>query len=148
MNNELYQEVLLQHSKRPKNFGTMDQPTHVMEGYNALCGDEIFVMLQMLDGKILDVKFTGSSCAICTASASIMTHAIKGVSCELIEELAQKFRHLVKDGTEADLPAAMMVMGGVHKYPQRVKCAILPWETLIGALKLSTSQSLNSSTAA
>ena len=137
MNDELYQEVLLQHSKRPKNFGTMEQPSHVMEGYNALCGDEIFVMLQIVDDKVVDVKFTGSSCAICTASASIMTHTIKGLSCELIEQLAEKFRHLVKKGTATDLPPTMMVLGGVHQYPQRVKCAILPWETLAAAMKAS-----------
>lgn len=145
MNNELYQEVLLQHSKRPKNYGTMEQPSHVMEGYNALCGDEILVMLQIENEKITDVKFTGSSCAICTASASIMTNAIKNLSSDTVKELAEKFRHLAKEGIGDDLPTTMAVLGGVHQYPQRVKCATLPWETLVGALK---SLPLNASTAA
>ena len=138
MNNELYQEVLLQHSKHPRNFGTMEHPSHVMEGYNALCGDEVFVMLQILDDKVVDVKFTGNACAICTASASIMTNAVKNLSPSAVKILAEKFRYLAKEGESEGLPAAMTVLGGVHQYPQRVKCATLPWETLVGALNQKT----------
>ena len=77
---ELYQAVLLQYSKRPINFGPMEHPTHVAEGHNALCGDEISLALRIEDGKVADAKFTGSACAICTASSCIMTDAVKGLS--------------------------------------------------------------------
>ncbi|HLB33637.1 MAG: SUF system NifU family Fe-S cluster assembly protein [Verrucomicrobia bacterium RIFCSPHIGHO2_12_FULL_41_10] len=135
MNDELYQELLLQHSKRPKNFGVMENPTHTMEGYNALCGDEITLALKVLDDAVADVKFTGSSCAICTASASIMTSAIKGHSCAEVKQLSEKFRLLAKEGKGSDdLPPSMLVLGGIYRFPQRVKCAVLPWETLMMAL--------------
>ena len=139
MNDELYQELLMQHSKRPKNFGPMENPTHTMEGYNALCGDEITLCLKVDKNSVEDAKFTGSSCAICTASASIMTAAIKGHSCEKVKDLSDQFRKLAKEGsTTEDMPQSMLVLGGIHRFPQRVKCAVLPWETLIMALEEKT----------
>ena len=135
MDNELYQEVLLQHSKRPKNFGRMENPTHSADGHNALCGDEISVALRIEDGAVTEAKFTGSACAICTASASIMTGEVKGLTCEAAQTLAGNFRLLVKDGTGPDLPKKLEVLSGVHQFPQRVKCAVLPWETLVNAMK-------------
>ncbi len=135
MDNELYQEVLLQHSKRPKNFGPLESPTHAADGHNALCGDEISVALRIADDTISDIKFTGSACAICTASASIMTGEVKGLTCGDACRLAADFRTLAKDGAGPDVPARLRVMGGVHQFPQRVKCAVLPWETLVSALQ-------------
>jgi len=135
MDNELYQEVLLQHSKRPRNFGPLENPTHAADGHNALCGDEISVTLRIENGKVADAKFTGSACAICTASASIMTGEVKGLTCPAVEALTQHFRQLAKDGTAPEVPAKLEVLGGVHQFPQRVKCAVLPWETLTSAMK-------------
>ncbi len=138
MDNELYQAVLLQHSKRPKNFGPMESPTHAADGHNALCGDEISVALKVENGVVGEAKFTGSACAICTASASMMTGEVKGLTCESAETLAVKFRQLAKDGPGPDVPPGLQVLGGVHQFPQRVKCAVLPWETLVTALKSPT----------
>lgn len=135
MDNELYQAVLLQHSKRPKNFGPLEGATHAADGHNALCGDEISVALRMNGDTVSEVKFSGSACAICTASASMMTDEIKGLTREAAETLASNFRLLAKDGDAAGIPAKLRVLGGVHQFPQRVKCAVLPWETLVGALK-------------
>lgn len=135
MDNELYQEVILQHSKRPKNFGPMENPTHFADGHNALCGDEISVALRLEADTVADIKFTGSACAICTASASIMTSEVKGLPCRAVEKMAADFRVLAKDGAGPDLPVKLHVMSGVHQFPQRVKCAVLPWETLLSALR-------------
>lgn len=135
MDNELYQEVLLQHSKRPRNFGPLENPTHAADGHNALCGDEISVALRIENDAVAEAKFTGSACAICTASASIMTGEVKGLPCAAVETLASNFRQLAKDGTGVDVPTRLKVLGGVHQFPQRVKCAVLPWETLISAMK-------------
>ncbi|MCK9588974.1 MAG: SUF system NifU family Fe-S cluster assembly protein [Terrimicrobiaceae bacterium] len=134
MDNELYQAVLLQHSKKPRNFGPLENPTHAADGHNALCGDEISVAVRIEDDTIADAKFTGTACAICTASASIMTGEVKGLTCDAVRALAGNFRLLAKDGTGPDVPAKLQVLGGVHQFPQRVKCAVLPWETLVSAL--------------
>jgi nitrogen fixation protein NifU and related proteins len=134
MDNELYQAVLMQHSKQPRNFGPLEGATHSADGHNALCGDEISVALRIEDGAVADAKFTGSACAICTASASIMTGEVKGLTCDAVQTLAGNFRLLVKDGTGPDLPKKLEVLSGVHQFPQRVKCAVLPWETLVSAM--------------
>jgi nitrogen fixation protein NifU and related proteins len=133
--NELYQEVLLQYSKRPKNFGPMECATHTADGHNALCGDEISLALKIEDGKVADAKFTGSACAICTASASIMTGEVKGLTCEDAEKLANGFREMARTGSGDDLPPRIQVLDRIHLFPQRVKCAVLPWETLVNAIE-------------
>ncbi|MFA7342960.1 MAG: SUF system NifU family Fe-S cluster assembly protein [Terrimicrobiaceae bacterium] len=135
MDNELYQAVLLQHSKKPRNFGPLENPTHAADGHNALCGDEISVALRIEGGTLAEAKFSGSACAICTASASIMTGEVKGLTCEAALALAGNFRLLAKDGTAPDVPKKLEVLGGVHQFPQRVKCAVLPWETLVNAIR-------------
>jgi len=135
MDNELYQAVLLQHSKKPRNFGPLENPTHSADGHNALCGDEISVALRIENGAVAEAKFSGSACAICTASASMMTAEVKGLACDAVETLAGNFRQLAKDGLGPDVPMRLQVLGGVHQFPQRVKCAVLPWETLVRALK-------------
>lgn len=134
MDNELYQEVLLQHSKRPKNFGPLEPETHSAEGHNALCGDEIRVALLVKDGKLAEVKFTGASCAICTASASIMTDEVKGLPTESARKLAGTFRKLARCGKAPGVSERLRVLESVYLFPQRVKCAVLPWETLVSAL--------------
>lgn len=132
--NELYQEVLLQYSKRPKNFGPMECATHAADGHNALCGDEISLALKIENGSVSDAKFTGSACAICTASASLMTGEVKGLSCEAVEQLAHDFREMARTGSGEGLPPRIQVLDRIHLFPQRVKCAVLPWETLLSAI--------------
>ena len=137
MDRELYQDVILQYSKRPRNFGPLEHQTHAAEGHNALCGDELSIALRIENGTVAEAKFTGSACAICTASACMMTCEIKGLPCEAVGKLADKFRLLAKDGKGQDLSSKLQVLGGVHQFPQRVKCAVLPWETLMSALQVS-----------
>lgn len=136
--NELYQEVLLQYSKRPKNFGPMEHSTHHADGHNALCGDEISLALKIENGAVTDAKFTGSACAICTASASLMTSEIKGLSVEAVEKLAGGFREMARTGSGENLPPKIQILDRVHLFPQRVKCAVLPWETLVSAIDTPT----------
>lgn len=134
MDHELYQEVLLQYARRPRNFGPLESPTHAAEGYNALCGDEISVALRMENGLVSEAKFTGSSCAVCTASACIMTGEVKGMSPEEVCKLAGSFRELARGGNAQGLSEKIRVLERVSQFPQRVKCAVLPWETLVSAL--------------
>ena len=139
MDRELYQAVLLQYSKRPINFGPMEHPTHTAEGHNALCGDEVTVSLQVENGKVVDAKFSGSACAICTASSCLMTDAVKGLTPEEVESLAEQFRELAKSGTGQNVSKKLQILGGVHQFPQRVKCAVLPWETMMTAMDTASS---------
>jgi nitrogen fixation NifU-like protein len=133
MDNELYQKVLRQHSKRPRNFGPLENATHAADGHDVLCGDEISVALRIEGDREFEAKFTASACAIC--SASIMTGEVKCLICEAVETLAAHFRQLAKDGTGGDASLKLQVFGGVHQFPQRVKCAVLPWETLVSAMR-------------
>lgn len=136
MDTEIYQEVILQHSKRPKNFGVLERATHSAEGRNASCGDELQVQLIVEGDTIREIKFTASACAICTASASLMTGEVKGLPDRQALELASHFRKMVIDGvSSSDLSDRLQILKGVHQFPQRVKCATLPWETLATALR-------------
>lgn len=135
---ELYQEVLLQHSRRPKNHGPFEKVTHRAEGYNALCGDEITVEIRMSKGVAEPVQFQAGACAICTASASIVTCEAIGLTETEVITLASSFRKLATDGvsdSETSHRPALEVMGTIHRFPQRVKCATLPWEALTAALR-------------
>ena len=135
---ELYQEVLLDHYKRPRNYYKLTDANRTVEGYNPLCGDHIFVYLRLENNKIKDVSFEGSGCAISKASASLMTESVKGKSVEEAEALFEKFHDMVttepgKDvSTEALGKLAIFI--GVREYPSRVKCAILSWHTLKAGL--------------
>jgi nitrogen fixation protein NifU and related proteins len=136
MDTEIYQEVILQHSKRPKNFGPLEGATHSAEGRNASCGDELQVQLIVKEDTIQDIKFTSSACAICTASASLMTSEVKGLSHPQALGIASDFRKMVIEGTQPKaLSDRLKILKGVHHFPQRVKCATLPWETLATALR-------------
>ncbi len=132
---ELYQEMIVDHGRRPRNFGPLADANHHAEGYNPLCGDQITVHLKCRDGLIEDARFEGHGCAISTASASLMTEALKGRSEAEARALFDAFHALVTGG-EAD-PAALgklAVLGGVTAFPTRVKCATLAWHTLQAAL--------------
>lgn len=138
MSMEIYQEVLLQHSRRPQNFGPLEGATHRAEGVNALCGDEVTIELILDDRKIEAIKFTGQACAICMASASILTGEVKGAAIPEAQHLAEDFRRLVVTGEATERIAGrprLEVMGSVHQFPQRVKCAALAWETMLSAIE-------------
>lgn len=135
---ELYQEVILDHNKRPRNFGKLEQSNRHAEGHNPLCGDNVTVYLDMADGVIRDISFDGAGCAISKASASIMTSAVKGKSIGEAEQIFHQFHDLVTSdpSSEIDLDefGKLAVFGGVRDYPARVKCASLAWHTLKAAL--------------
>ncbi|HVU19992.1 MAG TPA: SUF system NifU family Fe-S cluster assembly protein [Rhizomicrobium sp.] len=136
---ELYQDVILDHSRHPRNFGPLPEATHVGEGHNPLCGDRVKIYL-LLDNanRIADIKFEGKGCAISQASASLMTDMIVGRTVDEAEKLMSGFLHLVK-GEDTDLTGddrdRLEVMAGVSAFPMRVKCATLAWHTMKSALE-------------
>jgi len=136
---ELYQQVILDHNKSPRNFKKMDNANHFGEGYNPLCGDKIDIYLKVEDGKIEDVSFQGSGCAISKASASLMSSFMKGRTIEEAEELFGKFHDLITgkidESQSIEDLGKLAVFAGVQEFPLRVKCASLAWHTLISALK-------------
>lgn len=145
MNNDLkalYQEVILDHNKSPRNFRVMSDATNVVEGYNPLCGDHYTIYLKMEEGIVREVSFQGSGCAISKASASLMSTVMKGKSKEEAEVLFQQFHQLVTSGldpsTNSDELGRLAVFAGVSEFPARVKCAILAWHTVHSALQGKT----------
>jgi nitrogen fixation protein NifU and related proteins len=133
----LYQEVILDHNKRPRNFRILETADHRADGYNPLCGDKVSVYLKTENGRITDVTFQGSGCAISTASASLMTETLKGKTLPEAEKLFEQFHALVtgKDvGKHPEDLGKLAVFSGVCDYPARVKCATLVWHTLRSAL--------------
>lgn len=134
---DLYQEVIIDHSRHPRNFGRLEQASHRAEGYNPLCGDQLKLYLKMDNGIIRDAGFEGAGCAISTASASLMTEALKGKSQAEAEALFAGFHTLLTaDATEAAASLGKLgVLGGVREFPARVKCATLAWHTLNAALR-------------
>jgi nitrogen fixation NifU-like protein len=136
---ELYQEVILDHNKRPRNFQVLEGANRSAEGYNPLCGDQITVYLRLEGNIIQDISFQGSGCAISKASASMMTASLKGKTREEAEELFRSFHDLVTGDRHAEQdPAALgklTVFSGVSEFPMRVKCASLAWHTLRAALE-------------
>jgi nitrogen fixation NifU-like protein len=134
---ELYQEVILDHNRKPRNRGAVADPTGRAEGHNPLCGDNVTVTVLTIDGKVLDVKFDGGGCAVSTASASLMTEAVMGKTVEEAEAIFRSFQEMVTgemdEGAEHDL-GDLEVLAGVKAYPVRIKCATLPWHTFHAAL--------------
>ena len=134
---DLYQEVVLDHGKRPRNFGKLEGATHHAEGLNPLCGDHITVHARVDGGVLAEVKFEGNGCAISKASASVMTGVVKGKSRAEIDALFERFHRLVTEGPrpgDEESLGKLAVFGGVHDYPTRVKCASLAWHALRAAL--------------
>ena len=136
---ELYQQVILDHNKSPRNFRKMDNATQHAEGYNPLCGDHIDIYLLIEDGVVKDVSFKGEGCAISKASASLMTSILKGKSKEEAEKLFEKFHDLVTgklgENPNTDELGKLAVFAGMQEFPVRVKCASLAWHTMMNALK-------------
>ncbi|MBF0122361.1 MAG: SUF system NifU family Fe-S cluster assembly protein [Candidatus Omnitrophica bacterium] len=138
-NDELYQQVILEHNKKPRNFMKLEPCSHEAEGYNPLCGDHLTVYLQVsAEGVIGDVSFLGDGCAISKASASMMTAGLKGKTVDEAKVLFDEFRRLVTKelDPEKDIHhlGKLTVFSGIWKYPSRVKCAILAWHTMKGAI--------------
>ncbi|HEY1951057.1 MAG TPA: SUF system NifU family Fe-S cluster assembly protein [Bryobacteraceae bacterium] len=135
---DLYQELILDHSKRPRNFAPLEGANASAEGYNPLCGDKVTVQLKLENNVIRDASFHGSGCAISTASASLMTEALKGRTRAEAEVLFERFHELLTGKLEAPPELGKLaVFSGVREYPMRVKCATLAWHTLHAALQSS-----------
>jgi nitrogen fixation protein NifU and related proteins len=134
---DLYQEVIFDHYKKPHNYHALAGANHVAHGHNRLCGDKLTVYLDVEGDVIRDLSFEGDGCAISTASASLMTDALKGKKLEEVEHLFQEFHHMVThDDAEPDPDLGKLeVLAGVREFPARVKCATLAWHTLQAALK-------------
>ena len=132
----LYQEVILDHNRKPRNYGRLEHPSHRAEGLNPLCGDHIHLALELAGDTIAAIAFHGESCAICKASASMMTAAVKGKNPDEARALAREFVDMAT-GRLAAADAAhlgrLAVFSGISELPMRVKCAILPWHTLQAA---------------
>ncbi|HEY2392261.1 MAG TPA: SUF system NifU family Fe-S cluster assembly protein [Candidatus Angelobacter sp.] len=133
---ELYQELILEHSKKPRNFHALEAANHKAEGYNPLCGDHFTVYVDVKGGAISDIGFQGSGCAISKASASMMTQMLKGKTTDEAEEVFTKFHDLVTGHTGGDGQdlGKLAVFAGVSEFPLRVKCATLAWHALRAAL--------------
>ncbi len=136
---DLYQEVIVDHSKRPRNFRKLEGANGSAEGYNPLCGDKVSIFVKLEGDRVSDISFVGSGCAISTASASILTEILKGKTRAEAEAMFEKFHQLVTDGRQTTVAGPelgkLAVFSGVSKYPARVKCATLAWHTLRSALK-------------
>ncbi len=135
---ELYQQVILDHNKKPRNFRRLESANHFAEGYNPLCGDHLTVYLDLEEGAVKEIAFEGSGCAISKAAASMMTQAVKGKSREQAEELFTEFHSMVTgeldEETQENSLGNLKIFAGVREFPVRVKCATLPWHTLQAAL--------------
>lgn len=133
---ELYQDVILDHNRRPRNFGPLPAANHHAEGNNPLCGDQVSVLLDVTGGRVQGIAFQGVGCAISMASASLMTEALKGQTVEEAHRLFHVFHGLLTTGAGEGAPelGKLAVFTGVREFPMRVKCATLPWHTLLAAL--------------
>ena len=140
---QLYQDIILEHGKSPRNLGKCEGYSHEAKGYNPLCGDKVHVYLKLHNGKKVEgLTFEGEGCAISLASASIMTELVKGKSFEEIKEIMDAFLNMIKNTSEIktnhldeDEKTKLMSLSGVKKFPMRVKCATLSWHTLNSAIK-------------
>ena len=142
---QLYQEVILDHNRKPRNWGRLEHPSHHAEGLNPLCGDHIWIGVVVDGDRVANVAFEGQSCAICKASASMMTTNVKGKSVSEAEQLIREFRDMATGKLDVSQQpnhlGRLSVFAGVKDLPARVKCAILPWHTLHAALARESSAS-------
>lgn len=135
MIDDLYQEVILDHGKRPRNFGHLESASQRAEGFNPLCGDRLTLELKLNGNIVEDARFTGAGCAISMASASLMTEALKGKTREEARKMFERFHQLVTTDAQPSDLGKLAVFSGVREYPARVKCATLAWHTLKAALE-------------
>ena len=136
LENDLYQDLVLEHKRAPRNFGHLAHPTHQAQGTNPACGDAVAVELQVHDGHVQDIRFSGQGCAICMASSSMMTEAVKGRDLATAQQLQQHFRAVLTGAQEPDeaMLRKLVILSGVRRYPSRIKCALLGWHALMHAL--------------
>ncbi|WP_024296833.1 Fe-S cluster assembly sulfur transfer protein SufU [Methylomicrobium lacus] len=135
---DLYQEVIFDHNRNPRNFRVIEDADRQVDGFNPLCGDRLTLYLKMDGDVIKDASFQGSGCAISTASVSLMTEIIKGMTAQQAEELFKKFHEMTTgkdDNLQLEALGKLAVLAGVREYPARVKCATLAWHTLDAALQ-------------
>jgi nitrogen fixation NifU-like protein len=137
----LYQELILEHSRYPRHYGRLPAPTHAAEGYNPLCGDQVSLSLRVEADMITDIRFEGQSCAICKAAASVMTTLVKGAPTTLADQLYEAFHGLLTEEAATSIARIppkyqeyLLAFAAVKRFPMRVKCATLPWHTLHAAL--------------
>jgi nitrogen fixation NifU-like protein len=132
----LYQDVVMDHKRAPRNFGTLDAPTHQARGHNPQCGDDLQVSVCVEGDKLRDIRFSGHGCAICMASASMMTEAVRGQDIQLAQQLQQRFRAVLTGQLEPEGAqlGKLISLAGVRAYPSRIKCALLGWHALVHAL--------------
>jgi nitrogen fixation protein NifU and related proteins len=141
--NDLYRDVILDHNRQPRNFGGLEPADASIEGFNPMCGDRLTLRLRLADDKISDIRFEGQGCAISTASASLMTEAVKGKSrAEALRLFERVHELLTDDAAPSDELGKLAALSGVRAYPARVKCASLCWHTLASALRSTDPQSL------
>jgi len=135
---DLYQEIVMDHNRRPRNFGEIKNPTNFADGFNPLCGDQITLQLHLEDGLVSDVAFRGVGCAISKSSASMMTEELKGKTLDHAENLFEAFRKMITrnpgDSYDSDILGDLEIFQGVSRYPARIKCATLAWHTLHSAI--------------
>jgi nitrogen fixation protein NifU and related proteins len=140
---DLYRDVILDHNRRPRNFGTLEQANALAEGFNPLCGDRLTVRLNLADDRIENIRFEGQGCAISTASASLMTEAVKGKTRgEALALFERVHKLLTDDEAGAENLGKLAALSGVREYPARVKCASLCWHTLASALQARPSSAI------
>jgi nitrogen fixation protein NifU and related proteins len=140
---DLYRDVILDHNRRPRNFGVLEPADASVEGFNPLCGDRLTLSLQMADESIADIRFDGQGCAISTASASLMTEAVKGKTrAQALALFDRVHRLLTDDAAPSDELGKLAALSGVREFPARVKCASLCWHTLASALQSPHPQAL------
>ena len=132
---DLYQEIIVDHGKQPRNFGVLQNANHCQAGHNPLCGDKLVIYVNERNGIVEDVRFEGAGCAISVASASLMTETVKGMPKDEFEKLFHHFHDLVTTGKESDDLGKLAAFSGVAEFPIRVKCATLAWHTLKAALE-------------
>ncbi len=136
----LYQEIILDHNRSPRNFGRLEHATHEAQGFNPLCGDKVHVYVELTDSRIREIAFEGTGCAISTASSSLMTESLKGKTLDEALSFFESLRGFLTQPPDTPPPAGfelgkLAALGGVRQYPTRVKCATLGWHTLQAALK-------------
>ena len=144
---DLYQDIVMDHSRRPRNYGPLENPTSSNDGYNPLCGDEITVFLRLEDNKVAEVSFQAEGCAISKSSASMMTEGIKGKTVVDAMKVFEAFRSLLTqdqlDDQQIELLGDLEILRGVSHYPARIKCATLSWHTLKAGLEGNAEKSIS-----
>lgn len=135
---DLYQQVILEHNRKPRNFKKLDEASHCAEGLNPLCGDHLWVYMKVVDQKIVEITFEGSGCAISKASASMMTAALKGKDVDFAKQQFSEFQQLLKGELDPQKDehslGKLKIFAGIWQYPSRIKCAGLAWHAMTGAL--------------